>query len=178
MKNLITPLLLALSMSTSVNATQLDVTEFLKVLPQYVQWAVQVDKEGQKTGTPLNKVQLQIAKEVGVTHPEKIRMVYVDSVPYPYENPVLKEMGERIGFIGEGITNNAQVFGYSIYVRKGFTLDTPKLAHEFVHVKQIEQASSLLEYSKKHLVDMATYGYADAPYEKEAFKANEKYKQM
>ncbi|MCF6437273.1 hypothetical protein [Pseudoalteromonas sp. MMG022] len=176
MKKLVAPLLLTLSMSTSANTTPPDVTEFLQVLPQYVQWAEQIDKEGQKTGTPLNEAELQIAKEVGVSHPEKIRMVYVDSVPYPYENPVLKEMGERIGFIGEGITNNAQVFGYSIYVRKGFILDTPKLAHEFVHVKQIEKASSLLEYSKKHLVDMAKYGYADAPYEKEAFKANEKYK--
>ncbi len=170
------PLLFALSITTYANAAQPDVTEFLQVLPQYVEWAKHIDEEGQKAGKPLNKAELQIAKDVGVIHPEKIRIVYVDSVPYPYENPILKEMGERIGFIGEGITNNAQVFGYSIYVRKGFTLDTPKLAHEFVHVKQIEQAASLLEYSKKHLVDMATYGYADAPYEKEAFKANEKYK--
>ncbi|NOU52280.1 hypothetical protein HG263_17260 [Pseudoalteromonas sp. JBTF-M23] len=164
-----------LTSTTNVFASQPDVTEFLSVLPQYVDWAIEIDKQGQKTGKPLNEADLKLAKDVGVEHPEKVRIVYVEQVPYPYENRTLKQMGEKIGFIGEGITNNAQVFGYAIYVRKGYELDRPKMAHELVHVKQIEQASSLLEYSKKHLVDMAKYGYADAPYEAEAFKANEKY---
>ena len=35
------------------------------------------------------------------------------------KNLVLKVVGEALGFIGDGIINNAQVFGYSIYIRKG-----------------------------------------------------------
>ena len=83
-------------------------------------------------------------------------------------------MGLSLGFIGENIINNAQVFGYSIYVRKGYELDTPKLAHELVHVLQIER-SSLDKIIFQHLSDLAKYGYSNAPLEVEAFKANKKY---
>ncbi|WP_299495117.1 hypothetical protein [uncultured Shewanella sp.] len=83
-------------------------------------------------------------------------------------------MGLSLGFIGDNIINNAQVFGYSIYVRNGYELDMPKLAHEFVHVLQIER-SSLEKVVFQHFSDLAKYGYADAPLEVEAFKANIKY---
>ena len=98
----------------------------------------------------------------------------MDSVPYPYENPALKAMGESVGLIGEGIVNNAQAFGYSIYVRHGYELDRPKMAHELVHVLQIERAS-FAEVAAQHLTDLAKYGYEKAPLEVEAYEANKKY---
>ena len=73
-----------------------------------------------------------------------------------------------------GAINNAQVSGYSIYVRKGYELDRPRLAHEFVHVLQIER-SSLTEVMVQHLSYLARYGYENAPLEVEASQANEKY---
>lgn len=73
-----------------------------------------------------------LASNIGIEHPENVRIVYVNEVPFPYENFALKAFGEAVGLVGEGIINNAQVFGYSIYTRKDFELNRPKLAHELV----------------------------------------------
>ena len=141
------------------------------LLPQYIEWAHQTDMKGLKIGQPLNEQELVLAAEIGIKQPKKVRIVYVDEVPYPYENFALKVFGEAVGLVGEGIINNAQVFGYSIYARKDFELNRPKLAHELVHVLQIERAS-LDEVVTQHFFDMAEYGYDKAPLEVEASAAN------
>lgn len=144
------------------------------LLPQYIDWAYEIDRKGQDIGHPLDKKELLLASEIGIEHPEKVRIVYVDEVPFPYENFALKLFGEAVGLVGEGIINNAQVFGYSIYARKDFALNRPKLAHELVHVLQIERAS-LDKVVTQHFSDMAEYGYDKAPLEVEASEANKKY---
>lgn len=144
------------------------------LLPQYINWAYETDRKGLEMGTPLNEKELLLAAEIGIKHPEKVRIVYVDEVPFPYENVALKVFGEAVGLVGEGIINNAQVFGYSIYARKGFVLNRPKLAHELVHVLQVERAS-LDRVVTQHFFDMAEYGYDNAPLEVEASKANVMY---
>ncbi|GFD68401.1 hypothetical protein [Alteromonas sp. KUL106] len=144
------------------------------LLPQYIEWARETDQKGLNDGVPLNEKERLLASEIGIKHPEKVRIIYVDQVPYPYENFALKVFGEAVGLVGEGIINNAQVFGYSIYARKDFVLNKPKLAHELVHVLQIER-TSLDDIVTQHFFDMAEYGYDKAPLEVEAVKANEKY---
>ena len=144
------------------------------LLPQYIEWAHKTDQKGLEIGKPLNEQELALAAEIGIKYPEKVRVVYVDEVPFPYENFALKVFGETVGLVGEGIINNAQVFGYSIYARKDFVLNRPKLAHELVHVLQIERAS-LDEVVTQHFFDMAEHGYDQAPLEVKAAKANKKY---
>ena len=144
------------------------------LLPQYIDWAQETDEKGVEIGTPLNNEERLLAEEIGIKHPEKVRIVYVDDVPYPYDNFALKVFGEAVGLVGEGITNNAQVFGYSIYGRKDFELTRPKLAHELVHVLQVERAS-LDKVVTQHFFDMAEYGYDKAPLEVEAAEANKTY---
>lgn len=144
------------------------------LLPQYIDWAYEIDMQGLDSGVPLNAKELSLAKDIGIQNPEKVRIVYVDEVPFPYENFALKTLGEALGFIGEGIINNAQVFGYSIYARNGYELNRPKLAHELLHVLQIERAS-LDSIITQHFSDLAEYGYDKAPLEVEAFEANKEY---
>ena len=145
------------------------------ILPQYIEWAAETEVRGLQAGVALNEQQLLIAREIGIQNPQKVRLVYVDEVPFPRENTVLNAVGEALGFIGEGIINNAQVFGYSIYIRTGYPLTTSNLAHELVHVLQIER-SSLAQVITQHFADLVAYGYADSPLEVEAFKANERYR--
>lgn len=145
------------------------------ILPPYIEWATETEAKGMATGVALDEKQLLIAREIGLSQPEKVRLVYVDAVPFPYDNLLLKTVGEAVGFIGDGIINNAQVFGYAIYVRKDYPLTTPKLAHELVHVLQIER-STLAQVISQHFTDMLDYGYADSPLEVEAFKANETFR--
>ena len=144
------------------------------LLPQYISWADDINTKGLKIGTPLDEQQLLLATDIGIKNPKKVRIVYVDEVPFPHENFALKVLGEALGFIGEGIVNNAQVFGYSIYIRTGYELNRPRLAHELVHVLQIER-SDLETIISQHFSDLAKYGYENAPLEVEAFKANQKY---
>ncbi|NME72938.1 hypothetical protein [Flammeovirga aprica] len=144
------------------------------LMPQYIDWAYETDRKGLELGVPLDDKALLLASDIGIVHPEKVRLVFVDEVPFPYENFALKTLGEALGFIGEGIINNAQAFGYSIYIRKDFDLTRPKLAHELVHVLQIER-SSLESVITQHFSDLAEYGYDNAPLEVEAYKANKKY---
>lgn len=145
------------------------------VLPPYIEWASATEATGLQQGQALDAEQLLIAKEIGIQHPEKVRLLYVDEVPFPHDNVLLKTVGEALGFIGQGIVNNAQVFGYSIYIRKGYDLTTARLAHELVHVLQIER-SSLEAVVTQHFADLATYGYENSPLEVEAYKANQYYK--
>ena len=144
------------------------------LLPQYIDWAHEIERKGLDIGVPLNKKELLLASNIGIEHPENVRIVYVNEVPFPYENFALKTFGEKVGLVGEGIINNAQVFGYSIYTRKDFNLNRPKLAHELVHVLQIER-SSLGKVVTQHFSDMAEYGYDKAPLEVEASEANKNY---
>jgi len=144
------------------------------LLPQYIEWAYATDAKGLEIGISLNSKELLLAADIGIKYPEKVRLIYVDEVPFPYENFALKMLGEALGFIGEGVVNNAQAFGYSIYIRNGYELNRPKLAHELVHVLQIEN-SSLDKIITQHFSDLAVYGYEKAPLEVEAFEANKKY---
>tara|TARA_R110002126_G_scaffold97190_19_gene226802 strand:- start:3024 stop:3557 length:534 start_codon:yes stop_codon:yes gene_type:complete len=167
-----TALILVVAVIVSILSYEKIISNIL--LPQYIDWAYETDKQGLESGAPLNAQELSLAKDIGIQNPEKVRIVYVDVVPFPYENFALKTLGEALGFIGEGIINNAQVFGYSIYVRNGYELNRPKLAHELVHVLQIER-SSLDHIISQHFSDLAKYGYDNAPLEVEAFKANKEY---
>ena len=174
MKNIIQVLIIAGILSFHVQATEETNLSYEQLLMQYIQWAGGIEREGASIGKPLSQRDLMLAREIGIEAPEKVRVIYVDEVPYPYENPALKAMGKSLGLIGADIVNQAQVFGYSIYVRKDYELDRPRMAHELVHVLQIERAS-FAEVVIQHVSDMSKYSYENAPLEVEAFKANKKY---
>lgn len=168
----ITALILTVAIIVAILSYQKIISNIL--LPQYIDWAVDIEKEGLKSGVPLNAQELSLAKDIGIQNPEKVRVIYVDEVPFPHDNFALKTLGEALGFIGEGIINNAQVFGYSIYAHNDFVLNRPRLAHELVHVLQIER-TSIAHVVTQYFSDLAEYGYDKAPLEVEAFKANKKY---
>lgn len=144
-------------------------------LANYVEWARSIEAEGQERGTPLTSNQIELASQLGIEHPEKVRLVFVDAVPFPTEDAKMRAIGETLGFIGPGVTNNAQAFGYTIWVRNGFTLDRPGLAHELVHVEQIERSSSFGGYVMQYMQELLEYGHADMPLELEAYEANARY---
>lgn len=145
-------------------------------LTKYAAWAKGIEAEGQARGTPLTAEQTELARQVGIAHPEKVRLVHVETVPFPTHDEAMRKMGESLGFIGPGITNNAQAFGYTIWVRDGFTLDRPSLAHELVHVAQIERSANFDAYVQRYMRELQTYGHARMPLEVEAYEANRTYR--
>ena len=145
-------------------------------LEKYVDWARGIEAEGQKRGTPLTGKQIELAREIGIKRPENVRLIFVESVPFPTDDEAMRKIGEVLGFIGPDVTNNAQAFGYTIWVRNGYTLDRPKLAHELVHVLQIERSGNFSEFVKQYMMQLRTHGHWNMPLEIEAYEANEKYK--
>lgn len=171
-----TPLLAAESQPAHASTITASQDEFLgRFMDYYARWAEGVEGRGQATGEPLNRDQSRLASEIGIKHPEKVRLVFVDEVPFPTENPEIRAAGEKFGFIGPGIINNAQAFGYTIWVRKGFSLDRPRLAHELVHVMQIERSGNFTAYARQYVLELMQFGHEKSPLELEAYDANRKY---
>ena len=148
---------------------------YARFLQNYVNWASIIEAEGQQLGMPLTSNQIELASEVGIKRPEKVRIIFVDDVPFPKENEDMREMGEALGFIGSGVINNAQAFGYTIWVRNGYTLNRPSLAHELVHVMQIERNGDFGAFVKQYMLQLLEHGHMDMPLEIEAYAANEKF---
>lgn len=144
-------------------------------IAKYTEWARSIEAEGMERGTPLTAQQIALASEIGIEHPENVRLVFVDAVPFPADDEDMRETGESLGFIGPDIINNAQAFGYSIWVRDGYSLDRPSLAHELVHVAQIERSASFREYVSRYMRELLEYGHRSMPLEVEAYEANRRY---
>lgn len=141
-------------------------------LANYVEWVRTIEIEGQARGIALTPKQIELATRIGIEHPEKVRLVYVDEIPFPSEDPQMRKIGEELGFVGPGITNNAQAFGYTIWVRNGFDLTWPLLAHELVHVQQIERNASFGAFVEKYMKQLIAHGHENMPLEVEAYEAN------
>ena len=105
-----------------------------------------------------------IAKAVGVTHPEKIRISLVDSIPIP-DDPVLRKVAIETELLGPdtaGLT-----LGYGIYLRADQNSDQ-LLSHECRHVYQYETFGSIGAFMPIYLQQIVQYGYEEAPLEIDA----------
>lgn len=148
---------------------------YAEFLGKYIDWASSIETEGQQRGTPLTSEQIELAREVGINRPQDVRLIFVDTVPFPTDDEAMRKVGEDLGFIGPDVINNAQAFGYTIWVRNGFTLDRPSLAHELVHVAQIERSANFGAYVKQYMMELLEHGHTEMPLEIEAYKANQRY---
>ena len=132
--------------------------------PKAIEWAEQQSAEIAASGEPLTGGNLAIARQVGVSNPERIRPSFVDRLPLPAD-PLLRQAVLQTGLLGPnmiGIT-----LGYSIYICNGFN-SRRLLSYECRHVHQYEQAGSIRAYIPKYLQEIVQHGYPSAPYEVDA----------
>ena len=134
------------------------------VIPHAISWAERQACEILRAGLSLNERELSIAAQVGVTHPARVRILFVDAIPKP-DDMVLRTAVERSGLFGPNIAG--MMLGHGIFIRNGCL--TERLAsHELRHVFQYEQAGSIASFLRAYLAQIVQYGYQDAPYEKDA----------
>lgn len=134
------------------------------LLPRAIVWAQDASTVALAGGLPLSPEYQGLARSVGVTHPERIRILLVDALPLP-SDPQLREAALATGLMGPGMAGIT--LGYAVLIARG--LDTPRLlSHEFRHVFQYEQAGSIARFLPVYLQQIAQYGYMDAPYEVDA----------
>jgi hypothetical protein len=134
------------------------------LIPLAIEWATRVSTQAAADGMPLVPGGEDLARSVGVKHPERIRVSIGNELPFP-DHPALREAAVASGLLGPhtvGLT-----LGYTVFVRMGF--GTPRLmSHEFRHVAQYEAAGSIEAFLPEYLTQIAEVGYEAAPFEVDA----------
>lgn len=129
-----------------------------------IKWAESKASEVRDKGQPLGHNDLPIAVKVGVRRPDLIRTMIVDQLPLP-DHPLLRQAALQTGLLGP--TMIGLTLGYSILVVRG-NFDSRLLAHECRHVHQYESYGSIAEFLPVYLEQIATLGYHDTPFERDA----------
>jgi hypothetical protein len=149
------------------------ITQMLEMLlPHACDWAEQQERIVLKSGVPLNESQLADAKQIGVSHPELVRLLAFEELPMP-ANPLLLQAVDATGLLSpltDGLT-----LRYGILIREGLLGNSRLIAHELVHTKQYEQHGGFEGFLRSYLLECITPpGYPHGPMEQEAVKTAEK----
>ncbi len=135
-----------------------------ELLPSAIAWAELQAKHVADVGRKLNSGGLDLARAVGVQHPQLIRVKLVDQLPLP-EEPTLKQAALQTGLLGPGTVG--LTFGYGLFIVQGH--DTARLlSHECRHVYQYEVLGSMTRFLTVYLGQIVNVGYRDAPLEQDA----------
>jgi hypothetical protein len=134
------------------------------LLPKAIAWAESEASSAAASGQVLNELAQGVARRVGVSHPQLIRVALVDALPMP-QDPELQAAAIQTGLLGPHMAG--LTLGYSVLVLRG--QDTWRLlSHEFRHVHQYEQAGSIAAFLPVYLQQIAQFGYSNAPLEADA----------
>ena len=140
-----------------------------QLLERAIVWADEQSRDALEAGTPLTEQEFELARTVGVEHPEFVRIVEVDAIPVPADSE-LKVKATETGLFGPNIAGIT--FNYAIYIKKGQRTDS-LVSHELRHVYQYEQAGSIRNFLLIYIPQLFSVGYTNAPLELDA-QAHEK----
>ncbi len=148
-------------------------TETIRKVDTILYKAMMFQKSSEKIalseGRELTKDEARYAVELGIKHPEKIRIQYQWSLPKPHDKELLIEFN-KLGF--GSLFEGGRTSGYGIYVKSYFPYKSSIIRHELVHVKQAE-SMGLRPFTRQYLIEAMTYDYFDMPLEAEAFNKTE-----
>ncbi len=103
-----------------------------QIIPAAVAWAQAQAENIAQTGEALPEALLAVARQVGVLAPERIRILRVDSVPFP-EQALLRQAALQTGMIGFGMIGFGMAglpLGYGVFIARRY--ETVRLlSHEF-----------------------------------------------
>ncbi len=143
--------------------------ELGRLLPSAITWAEGQAEVLQREGAGLSIADQDLARAVGVKHPDRVRVCLVRRIPAP-SDPLLSRACAQLGFLGPdtaGLT-----LGYGVYLRTGLGRhEHTVLAHELRHVAQYESRESIGAYLNVYIPELLEYGYEHAPFEIDARRA-------
>jgi len=135
-----------------------------QLIPLAIAWAQERSAEVLRAGRALDRRGVALARAVGVTRPELIRVQRVAAIPVP-EEPSLRRAAMYTGLLGPHVSG--LTLGHAIYVVTAQEC-ARLLSHECRHVHQYEEAGSIAAFLTSYLHQIAEVGYARAPYEVDA----------
>ena len=128
-------------------------------------WVVFQELKIRSFGTPLDNSLLDWAKEMGISSPEKIRVLRPDIVPLPAPMP-LRRLINRLGFPAASVGGLCLRRG--IYLASSIPHPDPVLRHELIHTRQYQDLGGVFPFLFIYLSQSFTHGYHNAPLEREA----------
>jgi hypothetical protein len=136
----------------------------LRLLPLAISWAESQEADVLATGRTLGATELALAKAVGVSEANRVRIKLVSQMPQP-AHPELRAAANQTGLLGPDM--GGVTFGQAVFIRHG--CETNRLiSHELRHVHQYEAAGSIAAFLPIYLDEIVTVGYARAPLELDA----------
>ncbi|RYG63583.1 hypothetical protein EON80_20945 [bacterium] len=128
-------------------------------------WCEEQERLILSKGVPLTAEETGWAKQIGVAHPDRVRLLCVDEIPQP-EDPTLRAAAELYGFLSPGTMGMA--LRYGILIRDEVWREKPIIFHELVHTAQYERLGGMAAFLNQYLVECLTVGYEQSPLEREA----------
>lgn len=137
-----------------------------KFFPLALAWYNHTEQQLLPQGRALSAKEQAIARQLGIKQPQKIRLLALETFPMP-EDKALRAEAERYGL---GSPQEAgRTIGYAVLLKAKYARDKALLAHELVHVQQIERMGQA-HFLKRYLLEMETVGYTRSPLELEAYR--------
>ena len=119
------------------------------ILPFAAAWVKYGEKHAQKFGRPLNPKEIENVKLVGTLHPERIRILEVNSI-FPWER---KRFTKGISY------------RYGIQLRNDCHQELGLIVHEAVHTAQYERLGGIRPFRRDYLLECLIEGYPNGPLE-------------
>jgi hypothetical protein len=142
--------------------------QFEELLPLAAAWAEEQEAKIIANGVALTAEQMDDAREVGVAHPGRVRILAVDTFPAP-EHPALRAAGEAVQLISPA--TRGLTLGYGILIRRDVLCERWLVVHELAHTAQYERLGGALPFLRQYLHECLTVGYPASPLEQEAVRA-------
>ena len=76
----------------------LPLNELTALFPHVVEWITCLEKRAQESGRALTPIEFNLTQNVGVAHPEEVRILSVRKIPLP-SHPRVKQLARRVGLL-------------------------------------------------------------------------------
>ena len=128
-------------------------------------WAEQQSALILTQGRALTPAELALARQVGVTQPERIRILNVPEVPFP-DDPTLRALADQVGMFPE--RTGGMTLGHGIFMHDDQAARADIWPHEFRHVAQYECFGSIKAFMFFYLKELLHFRYGPGPLETDA----------
>ncbi len=146
--------------------TRIVVTAFLRVA---CVWAARHESAILRRGVALSAAQADKARQIGVVHPDKVRLLAVDVIPPT--NRLLRAVGTKLGLVSSQTIGMTLRFG--IFIQTDHWGDRRLLVHELAHVAQYERFGGFCSFLFQYLQECIHPGYPLGDLELEAKRAEQ-----
>lgn len=148
----------------------MDADQFEVLFPLALDWVKQQEQLILQKGIRLCESQIEDARQVGVLCPEKIRILGVDTIPFP-SHPELQKAAVQIGVLSH--SENSVTFGNGICIRNQFFKNRYLLIYEMVMIRRQEELGGLGPFLREYLTQCLQRGSNNTPMDTEAYKIAE-----